>query len=375
MRAFAAIFYKEVLHILRDSRSLAAALVLPLLQLVLFGFAIEIDVRNVELAVVDYDRTAASRELVSELAADGSVRVVARPASEDALEALLDAGDVRIGLVVPSGYGRLIHSGEAAPVQLLVDGSDASFAGLALGHVGGSLQHDVVGQIRDVVRVAGGGDVLPGLHVRTRVLFNEDLDGTWYIIPGLIAVIIAMLAAMLTSQCIAREYEQDTIEQILVSPVSGLALMLGKLLPYVGVGLLQVLSVTLAARFVFGVPIRGDLALLGVATLLYLVGAMALGLVLSAVLKSQQVALQLSMVATMLPSLLLSGFVFPISNMHPVLQAISTIIPARYYIAITRGLFLKGTGIDVLWPQLVAMSIFAVVMLIVATSRFRRSLS
>lgn len=375
MTAFFAILYKEVLHILRDRRSLAAALALPMLQLVMFGFAIKLDVRNIEMALVDYDQTRASRALVDQLTADGAIHISDRFASEDALEEALDGGLVRIGLVIPSGYGSRIWSGEEAPIGLLVDGSDASFAGLALGHVGGSLGHSVQGTIRRTVKVAGGGDALPGLNLRTRVFFNEELDGTWYIIPGLIAVLIAMLAAMLTSQCVAREYEQNTIEQILVSPVSGPALMLGKLLPYVGVGVIQVITVTLAARFVFEVPIRGSLVLLGFATLLYLTGAMALGLVLSVVLKSQQVALQISLVATMLPSLLLSGFLFPIANMARPLQVLSLIIPARYYVVITRGLFLKGTGIAVLWPQLVAMAVFAAMMLLIASSRFRRSLA
>ncbi len=375
MRSFVAILYKEFLHILRDRRSLIAALSLPMLQLLLFGFAIKFDVRNIDMALVDYDRTAESRSLVDELTADGAIRVADQVETEDALEGLLDRGLIRLGLVIPAGYGRRIHSGRDAPIQLLVDGSDASFAGLALGHVGGALKDGIERQMRHTVQISGGGDELPGLHLRTRVLYNEELNGTWYIIPGLIAVLIAMLAAMLTSQCVAREYEQDTIEQILVSPVSGLALMLGKLLPYVGVGVIQVFTVTLASRFVFGVPIRGSLLLLAAGTLLYLVGAMALGLVLSAVIQSQQVALQISLVATMLPSLLLSGFLFPIQNMPPILQTISLIVPARYYVAVTRGMFLKGTGIVELWPHFLAMALFALAMLLIATSRFRRSLA
>lgn len=375
MKPFLAILYKECLHIARDRRALVAALLLPLLQLVLFGYAIQLDVRNVEIALVDHDRTPASRSLVEELCADGAVSVVQRASDEDEVEALLDGGTVRLGLVIPAGFERRMHAGREAPIQLLVDGSDASFAGQALGHVGGSLGHSMEERLTRTVSLTGGPDRLPGIHLRTRVLYNEALNGTWFIIPGLIAVLLVMLAAMLTSQCVAREYEQDTIEQILVSPVSGPALMLGKLLPYIGVGVAQVITVTLAAVFVFGVPIRGNLVLLSVATLLYLAGAMALGLMLSAVLKSQQVALQISLVATMLPSLLLSGFLFPIENMHPILQGLSWGIPARYYIAITRGMFLKGTGLAVLWPEILAMVVFATAMLVLATSRFRRSLA
>ncbi|MCB9690275.1 MAG: ABC transporter permease [Alphaproteobacteria bacterium] len=373
MTAFLAILVKECLHIVRDPRALTAALLLPVLQLLMFGFAIRLDVRNIELAVVDHDHSSASRVLVERLCADGTVHVVARPRTEGELEDLLDGGRTRLGLIVPSGYSDRLHAGLEAPVQLLVDGSDASFAGLALNHVGGAIAHDTRAAVEAAVHQAGVREI-PGLAVRPRVLYNSTLNGTWFVIPGLIAVLIAMLAAMLTSQCIAREYEQDTIEQILVSPVSGPALMLGKLVPYVAVGALQVATVTLAARWVFDVPLRGSLVLLSGATILYLLGAMALGLVLSAVLKSQQVALQISLVATMLPSLLLSGFLFPIENMHPILQAISHIVPARYYIVVTRGIFLKGTGMDVLWPELVAMGVFAFLMLAVATSRFRRSL-
>ena len=375
MRALFPIMYKEILHIIRDRRSLAAALALPIFLLVLFGYAIRLDVKEVDVALIDYDATAASRELISALTADGAVKIVARPATEKELDTLLDRGEVRMALIIPRGYQVDLARGEQVPIQILVDGTDATFAGLALGHVGASLKFNITSELRGQLKKAGLGDSLPGIQPRMRVFFNEALDSTWFIIPGLIAVIIMMLAAMVTSQCVAREYERNTIEQILVSPVNGPALMLGKLVPYVGVGALQVLTVTLASYLLFGVPIRGSWLLLAGATFLYLTGSMALGLMLSAVLKSQQVAMQIAFVATMLPSLLLSGFVFPLTNMPWALQIVSYAVPARYYITITRGLFLKGVGVDVLWPELLAMVIYALVLLIVATSRFRRSLS
>lgn len=375
MTALYAIMYKEVLHILRDGRSLVAALAIPVVMLALFGYAIVLDVKVVDIALVDYDHSAASRELVASLGADGAVRVVARPDTEEQLDALIAGSTVRMGLIIPPGYDAGLAAGRDVPVQIIVDGSDATFAGLALGHVGGSLQHAVRTDALDGLRLGGVADELPGLHPVPRVFFNEALNSTWYIIPGLIAVILMMLAAMLTSQCVAREYEQGTIEQILVSPVAGPALMIGKLVPYVVVGLIQVLTVTVAARWLFGVPIRGSLGLLALATVLYLTGSMALGLMLSAALKSQQVAMQISMVATMLPSLLLSGFVFPISNMAWVLQGISYAVPARYYIAITRGLFLKGVDLGPLVPDLIAMVVYATVMLVLAVSGFRRTLA
>ena len=375
MRAILPILTKEVLHIVRDARSLGAALVLPLLMLLMFGYAIRIDVRNIDLAVVDQDKSPASRNLVAKLTADRTVRVVTAPATEDRLLDDIELGAVRMGLVIPYGYGRELAAGKDSPIELLVDGTDATFAGQALGLIGTTLRAVTIREVERTLRQAGGPRELPGLVSEPRVLFNEALDGTWFVVPGLIAVIVSMLAAMLTSQCVAREYEQGTIEQILVSPVSGPAIMLGKLLPYVGIGVLQVFTVTLASRFLFDVPIRGSLLLLSFSTLLYLFGSMALGLMFSAVLKSQQVAMQVAFIATMLPSLILSGFIFPIENMPLLLRIISYAVPARYFIGIARGLFLKGVGIEILWPQLLAMLLFATVLVGVATSRFRRTLA
>lgn len=375
MRAFFPIAYKEALHIWRDPRSLAASLMLPLLLLLLFGYAISFDVRYVPVAIVDHDHSPASRALVDALVADGAVQVVARPHNDAALDLALQDGTARIALVLPAGYGASLAAGEEVPIQLLVDGADASYAGQSLQHVVGVIGAGVRRDIRAVVRTHGGPDEAPGLSTAPRVFFNESLQSRWSIVPALIAVIVSMLAAMVTSQCVAREYETGTIEQILVSRVSGPALMLGKLVPYVGIGIIQVAMVTVAARVLFEVPIRGSLVLLAIGTLLYLIGSMAFGLMLSAVLKSQQVALQVSVVATMLPSLLLSGFIFPITNMPWPLQALSHAVAARYYVVIARGLFLKGTGLDVLWPDFLAMTVFAAVLLLAATSRFRRSLT
>ncbi|MFH1464398.1 MAG: ABC transporter permease [Pseudomonadota bacterium] len=374
MRAFFPIALKEFLHILRDPRSLAFALLLPLIMVLLFGYAINLDVKNVDIAVVDQDRSPQARQILSQLCADGSITVTAHPPSAEALEDMLDVGEARIGIVIPPGFGRDIASGKDAPVQILVDGSEAAFAAQALGTVASSLQHSTVSQVEALLRTMGRSGALPGLTARPRVFFNEALDSRWFVVPGLIAVIIMMLAAMITSQCVAREYERNTIEQVLVSPVRGPALMLGKLTPYIFVGIVQVASVTFLSRHLFGVPIRGSLGILAIATLLYIIGAMALGLLLSAALKSQQVAMQVSFVATILPSMLLSGFVFPIKNMPWFLQYLSYIVPARYYLRLIRGLFLKGAPLEVLWPDLLAMVIFAFVVLVAASSRFKRSL-
>lgn len=374
MSAFLPIALKELLHILRDPRSLGAALAMPLAMVLLFGYAISLDVKCVEIAVVDQDRSAEAREILAHLTADGAVRVVARPDSAAQVEAMLDAGAVRLCILIPPGFGRELASGKDAAVQVLVDGTEAAFAAQALGHVASSLRQTTIAQVEELLRQVGRRGGIPGLGVEPRVFFNEGLDSRWFVVPGLIAIIIMMMSALITSQCVAREYERNTIEQVLVSPVRGPALLLGKLTPYVLVGVLQVGSVTLISRFLFDVPIRGSLGILAVATLLFLIGAMSMGLFFSAALKSQQVAMQISFVATMLPSIILSGFVFPVKNMPLLLQWISYVVPARYYLRLIRGLFLKGVGVDVLWPDLLAMVIFATVVLAAANSRIRSSL-
>ena len=374
MRAFFPIASKEMLHILRDGRSLIAALAMPLLMVLMFGYAINLDVKEVTIAVVDQDHSAAARDIMSHLTADGAVKVYSYTDDPDDIERMLDEGAIQLGIVIPPGFGRDIAAGKDAPVQVLVDGTEAAFAAQAMGLVASSLAHTTMGEIDDLLRVVGRRGGVPGLVASPRVFFNEALDSRWFIVPGLIAIIIMMLSAMITSGCVAREYEHNTIEQVLVSPVRGPALMLGKLAPYILLGILQVGSVTLLSRFLFGVPIRGSLLILAIATLLYLTGAMAMGLLFSAALKSQQVAMQISFVATILPSMILSGFMFPIENMPWFLQYISYAVPARYYLRLIRGLFLKGVGLEVLWPDLLAMVIFAFVVMAAATSRFRRSL-
>ncbi len=375
MSALGPIMIKEFLHIVRDRRSLGVALVLPFLMVVLFGYAINFDVKHITVALIDRDGGPAARDLMEHLTADGAVEVVARPTDEAGMERLLDEGTARIGIVVPPGFEAGLAAGERVPVQVLVDGADASFAAQAMGHVSGSLRTYVLREVAGSLRTAGRREALPSLVAEPRVFFNEALDGQWFIVPGLIVIISMMLSAFLTSLCVAREYERNTIEQILVSPVSGPALMIGKLAPYLVVGTIQMVSVTIAAHVLFGVPIRGSLLFLSVSCLLFLVGAQALGLFLSSAMRSQQVAMQMSVVITVLPSILLSGFVFPIRNMPWVLQILSWVVPARYFVRIVRGVFLKGVGPDVLWPELTAMVVFATVMIAAATSRFRRSLS
>jgi ABC-2 type transport system permease protein len=374
MRGFLPIASKELLHILRDPRSLIFALLMPLLMVLMFGYAINLDVKEVVIAVVDQDRSAAARDIMAHLTADGAIKVAAYCDDAEELEHLLDIGEARLGIVIPPGFGRDLAAGKDAPVQVLVDGSEAAFAAQAMGHVASSLAYTTMGEVEHTLTVMGQRGGLPGLVAKPRVFFNEALDSRWFVVPGLIAIIIMMLSAMITSQCVAREYEHNTIEQILVSPVRGSALMLGKLGPYILLGIIQVGSVVLLSRYLFGVPIRGSLLILGVATLLYLIGAMAMGLLFSAAFKSQQVAMQISFVATILPSMILSGFVFPIENMPRFLQVISYAVPARYFLRLIRGLFLKGVGLEVLWPDLLAMVIFAFVVMAAATSRIRSSL-
>lgn len=375
-RRFRAVVRKEALHIVRDPRSLGTALVLPLLQLLLFGYAIRFDIREVKTAVVDRDRSEESRGFVDGLTSSGLFSVVDRPSSGADLDALLARGKVRMGIVVPHDFERDLERG-GAKVQVLVDGTDANFATAALGYFMAYVQRASTAIARAAARRSGRTEILrafPPIRTQLRIWFNEDLRSENFVVPGVIAMVLMTLAAQLTSIAVAREYEHNTMEQLVVSPIHRLELLLGKLVPYVGLGFAQVALVVLAARLLFHVPIRGSLVLMTFATALFLAGAMALGLFFSVATRSQQVAQQISIIATMLPAVILSGFVFPIESMPKVLQAVTLIVPARYYLVVLRGIFLKGVGISVLWPQLLWLALFALGISALCARTFRKSL-
>jgi ABC-2 type transport system permease protein len=364
-----AIAGKEMRQLRRDRRSLMMAFLLPLLLLVFFGYAISWDVREIGLAVFDQDRSAASRQLAETFEASGYFRIRAFPADARELPALFARNRVLMVLVVPPGFAEELGAGRPVALQVLVDGSDANTASIALGYA------QAVARSVGVSLAARGLPPPVPLVAESRVWFNETLESRNMIVPGLVAVILMIIAAMLTSLTIAREWERGTMEQLAATPVGRLEVVLGKLLPYLLIGLADVALCTLLGVWLFGVPFRGSALLLGLMSTFFLCGSLGLGLFISAVARSQLLATQIAMVATFLPAFLLSGFMFPIENMPIPLQAITHLVPARYFLVVTRGIFLKGVGLEVLWGEGLLMVVYAVVGLVLAIASFKKELA
>ena len=363
-----AVTRKEVLQLRRDIRSLILAFLLPVLLVVLFGYAISWDVKDIQTAVLDQDGSARSRELLDAFRSSGYFRLTARLDRPSEIAPLLDRGAVRIALVIPPGFASDLDAGRTAELQAIADGSDANTATIALAYA-----RAIVQSYSTRIALSGRWGT-PPIVSRTRVWYNEELSSKNMIVPGLVAVIMMIIAAMLTSLTIAREWERGTMEQLAATPVSRVEVVLGKLLPYLGIGLIDVVVVSLVGVFLFGVPFRGNAALLMMLSLAFLIGALGMGIFISAVARSQLLATQLAMVATFLPAFLLSGFMYDVKVMPKALQALTYLVPARYFLVVTRGIFLKGVGIDVLRMQGLLMIAFAVVGLIAATWVFRKEI-
>lgn len=363
-----AIARKEVIQLRRDSRSLVLAFLLPVLLVVLFGYAISWDVHDISTAVLDQDRSSRSRELLDAFQSSGYFRFDRTLEAPREIDALLDRGAVQVIVVIPHDFARELDAGRQAQLQVIVDGSDANTATIALGYAGG-----VVQSYSRRITLAGTRIRSP-IETRTRVWYNEELLSRNMIVPGLVAVIMMIIAAMLTSLTIAREWERGTMEQLAATPVTRAEVVLGKMLPYVAIGLIDVVVVSVVGVLLFRVPFQGSPALLMMLSLAFIVGALGLGVFISAVARSQLLATQLAMILTFLPAFLLSGFMFSIQVMPAPLRAITYLIPARYFLVVTRGIFLKGVGADVLRVQGLLMIAFAVVGITAATRVFRKEL-
>ncbi|MCM2332882.1 MAG: ABC transporter permease [Anaeromyxobacteraceae bacterium] len=360
---------KEAVHIRRDPRTLVLALLMPVVMLVLFGYGVSTDMDRLPLAVADRDQSEASRSLARALHASGEFQVVTRRGPEQA-EALFRDGAALAVLVVPRGYQVDLLQGRRTPVQLLVDGSDPVAANQVLTKADGI--------VRAESRRLAGPDAarlqLP-IEARTWTRYNPEGRSAYFMVPGLAAYLLAITAVMLTALAIAGEWERGSMEQLFASPVGRLEIVLGKLLPYLALGMLSLLLVLAFGAVAFGVPIVGSLWLVFLLGLVFLVGMLGQGLFISVVSKSQMVATQAGALSAMLPAIILSGMIFPVENMPLPLQFVSRLIPARYLVHGLRGVLLKGNGLDVLWPDLVSMAIFAVVIIALATRKFERRLA
>jgi ABC-2 type transport system permease protein len=369
LRRLVAIARKEVIQLRRDPRSLGMAFVVPAAMIVIFGYVISFDVNDIKLAVLDQDHTQRSQELVEAFEAAGRFRVVNHLSAYGEIEPLLDAGALRMALVIPPGFQRQLAGGEDAPIQAIVDGADANTAAISLNYA------EVIVAAYSARVVLGTGQRMAPIAVQSRAWYNETLKSSNMIVPGLVAMIMMIIATMLTALTVAREWERGTMEQLAATPVHPVEVIFGKLLPYLVIGLIDVTAAVLIGIFVFDVPFRGNPLLLFVMATLFLLGSLGLGIWISAATKSQLLATQTAMLATYLPSMILSGLMFDLSTMPLALRAISTVVPARYFIVVLRGIFLKGVGLDVLWPQGVAMILFAAVGLLLAVRSFHKEIA
>lgn len=369
-----AVARKEALHIVRDPRSLGMAVAIPMLLLVLFGYALTLDVDRVPLVVWDQSRTQASRDFVSRFSESRYFAVQDYARSYREVEHAVDSGLALAALVLPGDFASRITAAEPAAVQLIVDGSDSNTATIAMGYADAVVQAYNQDVTISALPRAGGVPMAAPLDVRTRVWFNADMESRNYIIPGLIAVIMTVIAALLTSLTVAREWERGTMEQLISTPVKGAELILGKLLPYFAIGLLDVLLAVVMAEFLFHVPMRGSPALLFAIAAVFLVGALSLGILISIVTKSQLLASQLAMVLTFLPSFLLSDFMYAVSNMPTPIQVITYVVPARYFVGALKAIYLKGVGLEVIALEAGLLTVFAAGVLTLAIVKFKKAL-
>jgi len=360
---------KETIHVRRDPRTLALALAMPVALLFLFGYGVSTDLDHLPLSVADQDLSDVSRELTRTLGASGEIDVVSRTAAENA-ENLFRKNHAVGAVVIPSGFAADVAAGKRTRIQLLVDGSDPVVA------------NQVISKVDAIVRAASprlaGLDVVrrePPLSVKIWTLYNPEGRSALFMVPGLTALLLAITAVMLTALAIAGEWERGSMEQLFATPVGRFEIILGKLLPYLVLGFLALLLVLAFGMVAFDLPVRGRLWVVFLLGFVFLAGMLGQGLLISVVTKNQLVATQAGALSAMLPSVILSGMIFPIDNMPLPLQLLSRLIPARYLVHGLRGVLLKGNGLEVLWPDLLAMAIFTTLILAVATARFQRRLA
>jgi ABC-2 type transport system permease protein len=365
-----AVARKELRQIVRDTRTLVILLFVPAFFLLLYGYALNFDLRHIALGVDDRDRTPESRSIISAFVQSGYFELVAM-VDDRATTEMMNRNTVHAVLVIPNGLGRALQSGRTAPVQLLLNGDNANTATTVMGYALTILRLE---SAKYQPRGAGASDA-PLLSVEQRVWYNPELRSTLFLVPGLIAYIAMITAVVSTALSVAREKERGTMEQVRMAPLGASSFVVGKTIPYFVISLASALAIIVVSMVLFDLPMRGSWLTLLLALSLFLIGALALGLFISSVAETQQVAFQLALLASFLPTLMLSGFIFPISSMPAFLQAVTYAVPARYFLIALRGIVLKGAGIGTFWVELGALAVYATVMLTLASVRLRRQWS
>ena len=367
---------KELFHIFRDTRMVISVFILPLLELMLFAYALSFDIKNIPTAVYDQDRTAASRSYIRTFESSNYFTINSYINNRDEIDAFLDEGKAKTVIQIPRGFGSALNRGEKASAQILIDGSDPNVARVASGYAA-AISRSFDNRLKLDFFSRRGLQItekLQAIEPRSRVWYNPELKSANFLIPGLIAILMMNITIIQTTLAIVREKAQHTIEHLIVSPVKSYELMIGKILPFLGIACIDVLGISLIGVYWFGVPFRGSLLVMIASTGLFLVGTLGTGLAISSVSNSLESANQLGFFVSFLPGFMLSGFIFPIVNLPKALQLISYLVPARYFIEILRGVFLKGAGFNILWPNMVSLSIYGFLMVGLAAVTFKKKL-
>jgi ABC-2 type transport system permease protein len=372
-RRTSAVARKEFLHILRDPRSLLMALALPMLMIILFGYALSLDVDRIPTVVYDADRTPESRDLTEEFRGSRFFEVVAWADGYEAIEQAINRDRCIMGLVLQPGFSRDLLAGKQAQVQLILDGSDSNTASIARGYAG-AVVLAYNRRLLSGARIGRPGAGAP-IEGRLRIWYNAELKSKNYVVPGLIALILMIISALLTSLTIAREWEMGSMEQLLSTPLRPAELVLGKMSAFFALGAADTVLAVAAGVGIFRVPFRGSLITLAVTSGIFLMGALCWGILISAVARSQLVAFQMGMLSSFLPAFLLSGFVFAIENMPAVIQVVTYVFPTRYFVSILKGLFLRGIGPGVLWIEAALLTAYALAVFMIATRKLRQKIA
>jgi len=370
-----AMLIKEFIQILRDPKMRAVIFIVPLFQIIVFGYAVNTDVKHIATAVYDLDNSVPSRELAARLQQSGYFDIITRVDGVGAIRDLIDHGRVKAAVQINHGFAASIAGGRTAPVQIIVDGTDPNTARIVLSHavkIAGRYSDQLL--IDREIRRRGAAWQPPEIELQSRAWFNDNLESRNYYVPGVMAQLVMIVTMMLSAMSVVREKEVGTMEQIIVTPIRRWEFIVGKTLPFALIGYLNVTMVTTLAAFWFDIPLRGSLLLLGAATGVYLLSTLGFGLFISTVSRSQQQAM-LSATMFMFPAMLLSGFAFPVENMPESIQYLTWINPLRHYLVIIRGIFLKGVGIEVLWLQIAVLAALGSSILAVAVYRFRKTVA
>jgi len=370
-----AVAWKEFIQIFRDPTSLALAVSIPVLLLVLFGFALTLDVDRIPTVIHDMDRTPRSRDLVDHFLRSKYFQLEGSARNYAHLQEMMDRGEALVGLVIPSNFSRDLDTDRGAVIQVLLDGTDANTATIALGYAQAIVTLYSQEILLDKMNQIGAGSIFPPVEPRIRIWFNPDLESKNFIIPGLIAVIMVILAAILTSGTVAREWERGTMEQLISTPIRNSELILGKLVPYFALGMFDLALSVVMGRYLFGVPLRGSGFLLFSLAGLFLLGAISQGVVVSIIARNQLLSSQISIVISYLPTFILSGFIYPIDNMPSLIQMITYVTPSRYVVSVLKGIFSKGVNLDVLWMEALLLGVYAGAMIFWALKRFQKRIA